>query len=327
MLVDRPPDTASFVREDRAVSDAGRTSQDGSWECPICGGTDATSAFRVPTEGTESGVNASSFRPSAELYGTTVGTVTRCRRCGHGSVAEQPARGSIDEAYADAVDEVSLREEEGQVETWRRTLASVERHVPRGRLLEVGCWTGSLLVAARERGWGTTGIEPSRWASERARERGLDVRTTTLEDHGLEKHAYDLVAMCDVIEHMPEPATAIRALGDLVEPGGGLFVTAPDAGSPLARLLGARWWSVLPMHLQYFTRRSIAELLAAHGFRVVDVRSHPKVFTARYYAERLEGYSAALARSAVRVLERTGQDDRLVAPNFFDRMAVVAVRA
>ena len=36
----------------------------------------------------------------------------------------------------------------------------------------------------------------------------------------------------------------------------------PDAGSALARRMGARWWSVIPTHVQYFTRASLAQLRA-----------------------------------------------------------------
>jgi hypothetical protein len=69
----------------------------------------------------------------------------------------------------------------------------------------------------------------------------------------------------------------------------------------------------------------MARMLNAHGFRVVSERTHAKVFSARYYAERLGGYQPAVAAAAVTVLERIGVADRLVAPNFGDRLEVIAV--
>jgi SAM-dependent methyltransferase len=181
-------------------------------------------------------------------------------------------------------------------------------------------------VAAEERGWQVVGIEPSQWASDRARGRGLDVRTTDLARHELEAGTFDLVAMCDVIEHLTDPAAALGVARDLLREGGGLYLTLPDAGSGFARLMGRRWWSVLPMHVQYFTRDSARRLLGDAGFDVRLVASHAKVFSARYYAERLGGYAAAIERVAVGAVERVGLADRLIAPDFHDRMAVVAVR-
>src|SRR5438093_10558149 len=156
-----------------------------AWACPVCGGAQAAQRFAIPAGGTEAGVDADAFRPSSERFGATAGRVVRCASCGHASLAEPPAPAAMATAYADAADPVSLREEPGQVETARRALVEIERVVHPGRIADLGCWTGSFLVAARERGWAPVGVEPSAWASERARERGLDVRTTDIESHGL----------------------------------------------------------------------------------------------------------------------------------------------
>ena len=83
---------------------------------------------------------------------------------------------------------------------------------------------------------------------------------------------------------------------------------------------------MLPTHVQYFTRESLSRLLARHGFAVEWIGTAPKAFTVRYYLERLEGYSPAVARLAVAVAEGLGLADRLVWPDFRDRMAVVARR-
>src|SRR5439155_19072971 len=131
------------------------------------------------------GVDGQAFRPSSQLFGATVARVLRCRACGHGAVASAPDPATVRGAYEEAADEVSLREEPGQVETARRALATIERVVRPGRMVDLGCWTGSFVAAAAERGWEAEGVEPSAWAVRRAHERGLRVRQRTLEDHGL----------------------------------------------------------------------------------------------------------------------------------------------
>jgi SAM-dependent methyltransferase len=298
-----------------------------TWTCSVCGGTDYRTLYPAPEAGTEGGVDPEAFRPSTERFGRALGDIVECRTCRHGSLLEQPPADAVAVAYAAAEDPVSLREEQGQVRTADRALAEIERLVPPGLVCDVGCWTGSFLVAARARGWESVGVEPSAWASARARARAVDVRTAELDDHGQAPHSCRLVVMSDVLEHLGDPRHALGVAHELLEPGGVLYVTVPDAGSALARLLGRRWWSVLPMHLQYFTRSSLTRLVESSGFRVQFVRTHAKAFTARYYAERLGGYSPALEQAAVKTLEALNVADRLVAPDLHDRMALLAIRA
>ena len=294
--------------------------------CPVCGGHDHRARFRAAGPGTELGVDPQSFRPSADRFGEALGLVVRCRACGHQFVEHAPSPDDVRAAYNDAVDEVSVREEEGQVETARRALGRIEATVTPGLVCDLGCWTGSFLVAARERGWRTAGVELSRWASHRAAERGLDVRQGELHDSGLDAGTCRLVVLTDVLEHLADPGDALSEARRLLEPEGVVWITVPDAGSRLARALGRRWWSVLPMHLQYFTAASMEQLLARHGFRVIWRGTHAKVFTARYYAERLGGYHQALERATVGAVTRARVADRLVAPDFRDRLAVLAIR-
>lgn len=297
-----------------------------TWTCPVCAGGRSVPRWKVTSDATENGVNPEAFRPSADRYGETVGAVVRCLDCGHSSLAETPSEAALAAAYSDAADPVSVDEEAGQLETAQRALSWIESVVSRGPLLDIGCWTGSFVAAAAAAGWPASGVEPSTWAVERARERGLDVEVGDLTSPGATAGSLRAVVMCDVIEHLLDVRGAMRTAADLLEPGGALYLTTPDAGGRLARAMGSRWWSVLPMHVQYFTRSSMTRLLTDTGFDLVGVKSHPKVFTARYYADRLGGYSAGLARTANAVSRRVGLANRLVAPDLHDRMQVLAVK-
>jgi predicted TPR repeat methyltransferase len=297
-----------------------------AWRCPVCEGTRSTLLWKVGGDATENGVDPHLFRPSADRYGETVGTVLRCLDCGHASLEETPTDEVLAAAYGDAADPVSLDEEDGQVETARRSLVEVEKIVRPGRLVDMGCWTGSFVSAAADRGWQASGVEPSTWAVDRARERGLDVTVGDLQTSGIDAGSVRCIVLCDVIEHLLDVSDAISALATMLEPGGALYLTTPDAGGRLAKAMGSRWLSILPMHVQYFTRDSMRRLLARNGLQVAHVSSHPKVFTTEYYAQRLGGYSPAIARGSVGALRRLHLDARLVAPDFHDRMQVIAVK-
>ena len=294
--------------------------------CVACGATSLRPHLTVRRD------REASLAATTTAYGTAPGDLVRCDVCGHIQVAQLPSDLELGEAYAEVDEEAYLGEEAGQRATARRALSLIERHLGAGpsrgedrALCDLGCWVGFLLSEAERRGWSARGVEPSDFAAGYARERlGLDVQTATLESADLPAGTFDAAVLGDVIEHLPDPGAALDRIAGLLRPRGVLYLTLPDAGSRIARLLGGRWWSVIPTHVQYFNHTSMARLLHRHGYSVEYLDTAPKAFTVRYYLERLEGYSPPVARAAVWTATRVGLSGRLVWPDFRDRMAVLA---
>ncbi len=264
--------------------------------------------------------------PSTQSFGTSLEDIWRCSLCGHMQLHPMPSEALLAESYQEAESDDYIEEEAGQRMTARRALKRIEAHAPRrGRLLDLGCWVGFLLAEARERGWSTVGVEPSAFGARFARERlGGEVIEADLFSADLPKREFDAVTLGDVIEHLPRPGDGLDRIRELLADGGVVWLALPDAGSLAARVLGRRWWSVIPTHLQYFTRQSIAALLERKGFELLEVRTAPKAFTVSYYVGRVAGYSRGLSRSMARAAASVGIADRVWAPDLRDRMAVIA---
>jgi SAM-dependent methyltransferase len=287
--------------------------------CVVCGGTALESHLRVA-----GAPGAEGLVPTTTRFGVALSDIVRCASCGHMQLAELPAEEELSEAYGAAGSDDYMAEEAGQRVTAAALLERVEAHTSPGRLLDAGCWLGFLLAEARDRGWQGVGLEPSQFASSWAREQlGVDVRTADLD--AIPPGApFDAVVMADVIEHLVDPAEALARVRAALAPGGVLALALPDAGSALARAMGRRWWSVLPTHVQYFTRASLARLLEAGGYEVLHTGTAPKAFSVRYYLGRVEGYSPRLSRGLVAAAERARLAERVWAPDFRDRMLVLA---
>jgi len=297
--------------------------------CAACGASGLVPHLKVAGDAGPDGLI-----PTTDKYGTALADLVRCSSCGHRQTEPMPADAVLESAYAGAASDDYVEEESGQRETARRALDRVERHLapdpqnggPRQRhLLDLGCWVGFLLSEAAERGWESVGVEPSEFASAYARDRlGLDVRTGELLTSPLPLGHFDAVVMGDVIEHLPRPDEALDRLAALLRPGGVAWMALPDAGSLVARGLGKRWWSVIPTHVQFFTRHSMRTLLERRGWTVLEIATAPKAFSVTYYLERIGGYSPLAARLLVRGARAAGLADRMWAPDFRDRMAVIA---
>lgn len=181
-----------------------------------------------------------------------------------------------------------------EIENHRLTFADRLRRLPApgpgGRLLDVGASIGVFVEQARRAGWDAEGVEPSAWAAQFARETlGQPVRTGTLEAQGLPDGGYTLITMWEVIEHLPDPAAVLAQVYRLLQPGGVLALSTPDARSLVTRLLGPRWpgWRKIPEHLFFFDRRTLDRLLREAGFEPFFWRQVSLTVSRRYLLDRV----------------------------------------
>lgn len=145
------------------------------------------------------------------------------------------------------------------------------------RVLDVGCSSGSFMVAATALGVPITGVEPAPAAAAAARARGLDVRTGTAADADLPREAFDAAVLIEVIEHVPDAVALLASIRERLRPGGVLLVGTANTASWTAAALGARW-DYLSLashggHVSFFHPGSIALAARRAGFDVLEVRT------------------------------------------------------
>jgi SAM-dependent methyltransferase len=288
--------------------------------CMLCGGTHWVPHFGG---GVEPPVGAAATTPYRITHSERrlVHTIARCTDCG---LVTLPFPEAGPTAYDEAADPYYVEQAAQRIANAHRLLAMIPAG---GRLLELGCACGFLLVAARERGFDVHGIEMSAWAAAYARQTyGLDVRTGSLEEANLPAASHDVVVMADVIEHLTDPPATLRAIHRILRPGGRLLLLTPDIGSAMARLCGTRWWSLLDDHYFYFSRRTLARLLDGEGFAVERISALGRVFPVGHWVFKLALYSPTVQRAAARATRALGLDALQISINFGDQMACVARR-
>ncbi|ATJ82841.1 bifunctional 2-polyprenyl-6-hydroxyphenol methylase/3-demethylubiquinol 3-O-methyltransferase UbiG [Halomonas beimenensis] len=98
------------------------------------------------------------------------------------------------------------------------------------RVLDVGCGGGILAEAMAHRGAEVTGIDlgeaPLAVARLHAEESGasVDYRRISVEDLAEARPGeFDIVTCLEMLEHVPDPASVVRACARLVKPGGQVF--------------------------------------------------------------------------------------------------------
>jgi SAM-dependent methyltransferase len=286
--------------------------------CVICGATAPDLAYR----GTSAAPTGEQLSPSRHHPGEQP-ELYRCRRCR--VLQAQAAEAQLRAAYAAMKDEVYIAEEAARRVTFRRLLDRVDRSGAPLRVLDVGCGPGLLLDEARRRGWQAHGVDLSAWAVEQARARGIDALHGTLADAAFPSASFDAVFMVDVLEHLTDPVGTLLEATRVLRPGGSLCVVTPDADSAAARLLGSRWWGMLPGHIVLFPRAVTVELIRALGYEVRGSRTAPRHFSVDYLLGTLAGYLPAVDRLR-RPLAATPLARQIVPVNLLDEPVLVATR-
>jgi 2-polyprenyl-3-methyl-5-hydroxy-6-metoxy-1,4-benzoquinol methylase len=149
------------------------------------------------------------------------------------------------------------------------------KHPASGRsLLDVGCGTGSLLLAAREHGYTVAGLDFDREAVETARVRlGIDdVHSLSAAQfrQAYPDRRFDVVTAFEVIEHVESPADLMRECSQLLKPGGELVISTPYRD---------RWpnvheaWDYPPHHLTRWDKAALAFAINLAGCRLIDMET------------------------------------------------------
>lgn len=227
--------------------------------CPMC----STGALRVFRE--DSCQSHPLYQPSLP---PTI-RWARCEYCDHvctdGYFAEQ------------AMATIFVRANESQkvghdMERQRIIAAQIVSRVaaiaPAGAWLDVGFGNAALLFAADEFGYEPVGLDLRADNVKALKACGYEAHQAEITALG-QGARFDVISMCDVLEHMPFPDLALQAARKLLRPGGCLFLSLPNMDCALWQYLDATganpYWSEIE-HFHNFGRRGLYGLLELRKF-------------------------------------------------------------
>ena len=175
-------------------------------------------------------------------------------------------------------------------------LRRIRKYKKDGRLLEIGIGNGNFLRTAQSAGYDCMGVEASEGlVGAFARRSSLPVFHGYLEEFAQRspRERFDVIVMNHVLEHIPDPLTALKQLRELLREGGILHLAVPNVDAWEAKLHG--WSAFEPYHLYYFNPETLAQIAGGAGFTVTRLAT----------AERFSGWTNALVRT---LLKKSYQD-------------------
>lgn len=149
-----------------------------------------------------------------------------------------------------------------------REIAFVKQHASFGRLLDVGCSTGSFVKSALSSGFEAKGCDISEPSVLLGQKMGLPLVVADILNENL-REEYDLVTMWATLEHLPEPRQHLERARALLRSGGLLFVSVPNYSSFTQATLGKWDRYVGDQHLNYFTPEVLRTAIESCGLSVL----------------------------------------------------------
>jgi len=167
--------------------------------------------------------------------------------------------------------------------SWIKSFVNLEGK----KVIDIGCGGGILAESLSQSGADTTGIDLSEKALKVAELHALEVganliyRSISAEAMADEQtEQFDVVTCMEMLEHVPDPASVVRACAKLCKPGGTLFFSTLNRSpkSYLFAIIGAEYILKLlpkgtheyakfikPSELVAFTRHAGLEMLGMKG--------------------------------------------------------------
>jgi SAM-dependent methyltransferase len=157
-------------------------------------------------------------------------------------------------------------------------LRSLTGQQPGLKLLELGSAYGFFLDEA-SRHFDCLGVEVSTAAAGHARRRGHTVINDVLTEQLLPQVGkVHVVAMFDVVEHLPDPVATLELIDRCLEPGGLVLLTTGDIESLSARVFGKRWRLMTPpQHTFFFSRHTLRSIFERMRYKLEVVKRPWKV--------------------------------------------------
>lgn len=149
----------------------------------------------------------------------------------------------------------------------------IKPFVGSGKLFDLGAGWGHFMLAGKELGYDVYGVEISEQPYLYC-VNDLKLPVDHIDFFEMDENKkFDLVTMWDVLEHIDKADVFLDKCARLTKPGGYLVLQVPQIDSYFAKRHKDNWKMMGLDHVNYFSKKTITQILANHGFEVVKIKS------------------------------------------------------
>jgi 2-polyprenyl-3-methyl-5-hydroxy-6-metoxy-1,4-benzoquinol methylase len=218
--------------------------------------------------------------------------IAQCLQCGMEQIPLSKQPKDLNLLYSEVVDSDYLENFKIKQKTFQNTFKKIKSFLPEspGILLEIGSYCGLFLQEASKAGWQCWGIEPSKWAADYSRSANPNAKIFNInfeEAPAQLPEQFDLVASWDVIEHVRDPNQMLKMAHHCLKPGGILTFSTLDMDSWFPKLMGRRWPWIMEMHLYYFRKKVLEDMLRKNQFLLLHACNYCHYASLQYIFKKI----------------------------------------
>ncbi len=149
----------------------------------------------------------------------------------------------------------------------------IQKFIKSGRLFDLGAGWGHFMLAGKELGYEVYGVEiaeqPYLYCVN-----DLKLPVDHIDFFKMdESRQFDIITMWDVLEHIDKAGPFVDKCAKLTRPNGYLVLQVPQIDSYFAKRHGDNWKMMGLDHVNYFSKKTITQILQNHGYEVLKIKS------------------------------------------------------
>lgn len=160
------------------------------------------------------------------------------------------------------------------ISTFIQNVPAMPAYGKKGKILDLGCGAGDMLILLKQLGWETYGIDIDERAIRNAQMIGLkNVALGTYKDLVRYKNNYfDVIRLYHVIEHIDDPSFCLRLIRKKLKNTGEIVIGTPNIDSVVSKIFKSYWYNLdTPRHVTLFSPATLKGLIREEGFIIKKI--------------------------------------------------------
>ena len=217
--------------------------------------------------------------------------IYKCNKCElkFSELAAALPKMKIEDKYNNVVDNIYIDEIPQREKYFSSLYKKISYNFNKNQsILEVGSYYGVFGNIIKPNVKNYSGLELSKHGTNYSKKNyNLEIFNETIEEHSERQLKYDIIVMADVIEHFSNPFKMLEIIEKILKPDGLLIFTTYNMDSLYAKITGKKYHWILPMHLFYFSNKTLKNICLENNLKIYKIENDSRVVSFYYLLNKL----------------------------------------